>query len=59
MYTVRVAKNDSVTNVEYEDVVHVWWQKDVLAIERGTRGTDRNYIYYPIVNIDHVHVVEV
>ena len=58
LYTVRIAKNDSVSNVEYEHVVHVWWQKDKLVLQRGARGEDRVYIYYPLINIDHVHVLE-
>ena len=58
LYTVRIAKNDSVTNVVYEDIIHVWWQDDVLVMESGERGKDRSYIYYPVGNIDHVHVLE-
>ena len=60
LYTVRVAKNDSVTNVVYEHVLHVWWQHEgrVLALEFGTRGEDRYYVYYPVGQIDHVHIIE-
>ena len=61
LYKVRVAKSDSVTNVEYENVVHAWWQQNgnVFAIQMGERGKDREYAYYPASHIDHVHVVEV
>ena len=58
LYTVRIAKNDSVTNVEYTDILYVWHQKDVLCLEKGERGADRTYIYWPWANIDHVHVAE-
>ncbi len=58
LYTVRVAKNDSVTNVVYEHVVFVWWQNGQLVLEIGVRGKDRSYIYYPHENIDHIHVIE-
>ena len=58
LYTVRVAKNDSVTNVVYHDVAHVWHQDGVLALLSGKRGEDRTYIYYPLDNVDHVHVQE-
>lgn len=58
LYTVMVAKNDSVTNVVYEHALYVWWQDGMLAIEFGERGKDRSYIYYPADNIDHVHVIE-
>ena len=58
LYTVRIAKNDSVTNVVYENVLHVWFQKDVCVLEMGERGVDRKYVYWPIANLDHVHVLE-
>lgn len=58
LYTVRIAKNDSISNVEYRDVLHVWHQNGILALEMGERGKDRSYIYYPMANIDHVHVAE-
>ena len=57
-YTIRVAKNDSVTNVVYEHAIHVWWQDNTLVMEFGERGKDRYYVYYPVDNIDHVHVLE-
>ena len=57
-YRVRIARKDSVTEVVYNNVVHVWWQGDHLAIIRGARGKDRNYIYYPNVEVDHVHIEE-
>lgn len=59
-YTVRIAKSDSVSNVVYDRVIHVWWQQNaaVLALEMGQRGEDRSYIYYPASHIDHVHVIE-
>ena len=58
LYQARIAKNDSVTNVVYDNVLHVWFQGDLLVLQRGTRGKDRDYIYYPANNIDHVHVIE-
>ncbi len=59
LYTVRIAKNDSVTNIEYTDVVHVWHQKGVLlGLLFGERDKDRTYAYYPLANIDHVHIEE-
>ena len=60
-YIVRVAKSDSVTNIEYTNVIHVWWQEggQVLGIQMGERGKDRSYIYYPVSHIDHVHIREV
>ena len=57
-YTVRIAKRDSITNVEYNGIIHVWWQGNILALEKGTRYKDRVYIYYPIDQIDHVHIAE-
>ena len=58
LYTVRVAKNDSVTNVEYKDILHVWHQNGVFVLQRGERGKDRDYIYWPMANVDHIHVKE-
>ena len=60
LYTARVAKSDSVTNVVYEHVLHVWWQENgqVLGIEMGERGKDRSYVYYPACHVDHVHIIE-
>ena len=58
LYQVRIAKNDSISNVTYEDVIHVWHQKDMLVLEKGERGVNRSYIYWPIANIDHVHITE-
>lgn len=59
-YTVKIAKSDSVTNVEYTGVLHAWWQEGgtVFALEMGERNKDRSYIYYPSDHIDHVHVIE-
>ena len=58
LYTVRIAKNDSIANVEYQHALYVWWQRGVLTIQFGERGIDRSYIYYPKENVDHVHVIE-
>ncbi len=58
LYTVRIAKSDSVTNVEYTGVLYVWWQGDNVVLQMGERGKDRSYIYYPVSHIDHVHVIE-
>lgn len=58
-YRVRIAKNDSVTNVEYDNVIHVWHQGGVmLGLLIGERGQDREYAYWPLANIDHVHIEE-
>jgi len=59
-YTVRITKNDSVSNVEYKGILHIWWQHQgtLLVLEKGARGKDRSYIYYPVGDIDHVHVIE-
>jgi len=58
MYRVRIARCDSVTEVVYTDVEYVWWQGENLVMEKGVRGQDRSYIYYPVRHIDHVHVEE-
>ena len=59
-YTVRIARCDSVTEVVYDHVLYAWWQHDaqLLVLERGERGKDRSYIYYPVSRIDHVHIAE-
>ena len=60
LYTVRVTKRDSVTPVVYQHALYVWWQHEgrVLTLEFGAREKDRSYIYYPVEQVDHVHVTE-
>ncbi len=60
LYTVRVTKNDSVSAVEYKDILYIWWQHNgqLLVLEKGAREKDREYIYYPVSALDHVHVKE-
>jgi len=60
LYTVKITKNDSVTPVMYEGIKYVWWQENgtVLAMMKGAKGVDREYIMYPLTPKDHVHVIE-
>ena len=57
LYTVSIVKNDSVKRT-YRNIISVSCDNGLFAMQRGEHGKDKEYYYYPLDNVDYVHVIE-